>query len=225
MPIRSTPLVNGQIYHVLNRGNGAIPIFKLSYDYRRFLEIITYYQNSKPPLRFSKYLQLPATERTRIIEELIKKGDFWVEIIAFCLMPNHFHFILKQLKDAGIFNFMSLSQNSYARYFNLKNKRKGGIFEDRFKAIIIETNEQLLHLSRYIHLNPYSSYIVKDFPSLLKYPYSSLGEYLGLTQTQLCKKEIVLDQFTGPKDYKEFLANQADYQRSLDQIKHQILEI
>lgn len=224
MPLRQTPLVTNEIYHVINRGTGSIPIFNNDWNYNRFLEILFYYQNTNPPKRFSKFLQLPTDERDKIIEDLVRQKSFWVEIIAYCLMSNHFHLLVKQIKDKGIFNFMSLFQNSYARYFNLKSSRKGGLFEDRFKAIRVETDPQLLHLSRYIHLNPYSSYIVKDFPTLLKYPYSSLPEYLGLTKTTHCQKELILNQFSDIDDYKKFIFDRADYQRSLEQIKHQTLE-
>lgn len=224
MPLRQTPLVTNEIYHVINRGNGSIPIFNNDWHYKRFLEVMFYYQNTTPPKRFSKFLQLPTEERNKIILELNKLKNLWVEIIVYCLMPNHFHLLIKQVKEKGIFNFMSLLQNSYARYFNLKSSRKGGLFEDRFKAIRVETDSQLLHLSRYIHLNPYSSYIVKDFPTLLKYPYSSLPEYLDLTKITHCQKDLVLNQFSGIDDYKKFIFDRADYQRSLEEIKHQVLE-
>jgi len=224
MPIRSTPLVNNEIYHVLNRGNGAIPIFKNKWDFKKFLEIMFYYQNSNPPLRLSQFLLLPANERSNFETEFRQKKDFLVEIIAYCLMPNHFHFLLRQIKNNGIFQFMRLFQNSYSHHFNKKNKRKGGLFEDRFKAILVETDNQLLHLSRYIHLNPYSSHLVKDFPSLLVYQYSSLPEYLAPVNLQYCQKEIILGQFSSPCAYKKFVLDQADYQKNLEQVKHQTLE-
>jgi len=224
MPIRRVPLATQEYYHILNRGNNSIPIFKQKADYHKFLEIILYYQNAPPLLRYSHFLRLSTNERKKLHQSLKQKKDFLLEIVAYCLMPNHFHFLVKQLQDDGIFNFMRLSQNSYSHYFNLKHQRKGGLFESRFKAIRIETEAQLLHLSRYIHLNPYSSYVVKDFNALLKYPHSSLSEYLGLSQTSFCQKEVVLNQFTSLNAYKKFLYHQADYQRSLENIKHQVLE-
>lgn len=224
MPLRSVPLVTNEIYHLLNRGNGAIPIFNRDYDFQKFLETLFYYQNNNPPLRFSKFIRLPTTERKDFLEKLGKKRDFLVEIVCFCLMPNHFHLLTRQLKENGILNFMRLVQDSYARYFNLKNKRKGSLFENRFKAIYIETDSQLLHVSRYIHLNPYSSHVVKDLSLLLKYPYSSLSEYLNLTSTEHCRKEIILKQFSKIEEYKKFLYDRADYQRSLEEIKHQLID-
>lgn len=88
MPARITPLVDNEIYHIVNRGTGAIPIFKNRYDYQRFIEVFLYYQNAKPPFRFSKFLDFSQLERNKIFEELKKKKDFLVEIIAYCLMPK-----------------------------------------------------------------------------------------------------------------------------------------
>jgi len=224
MPLRTIPLVTNEVYHILNRGSGAIPIFNSDWDYKRFLQIMFYYQNVKPPMKFSRFFQLSKEEKEKIIKEKSKEKDFWVEIISYCLMPNHFHLLLKQIRDGGIFKFIHSFLDSYSHYFNLKNKRKGGLFEGRFRAIRVETDSQLLHLSRYIHLNPYSSYLVKDFTALINYPYSSLPEYLDLTSQSLCHKEIILSSFSKTNSYKEFVFDQADYQRSLEEIKHQLLE-
>ena len=139
-------------------------------------------------------------------------------------MINHYHLLLKQIKNNGIFNFIRLLNNSYSHYFNTKYKRKGSLFEGRFKAARIENDAQLLHLSRYIHLNPYSSFLVKNSEELISYPFSSLSEYLRQNKDNICHKEIVLGQFSDFKDYKKFVLNQADYQRSLQGIKHQLLE-
>lgn len=224
MPARSTPLVTNQIYHVLNRGNAATSIFRTAREHQKFIEIFKYYQNTSPPLRFSKFNELNIQERNQILKSLKKAENFLVEIIAFCLMPNHFHLLLKQIQDNGILNFIRLVTNSYSRYFGIKYQRKGSLFEGRFKATRIETDEQLLHVSRYIHLNPYSSYLVKDFEELLKYPFSSLPEYLGNVSEDICHKEIVLGHFRDLASYKDFIWDQADYQRTLEEIKHQILE-
>ena len=141
-------------------------------------------------------------------------------------MPNHFHLLLKQIIDGGISKFMSNFTNRYTRYLNTKNDRNGPIFQGRFKAIRIETDEQLLHVCRYIHLNPYTSYVVKTFSNLEKYPYSSFPEYLGKTKREFCNKELILHHFNKDrKDYKKFVFNQANYQRELNKIKHLTLEI
>jgi putative transposase len=119
---------------------------------------------------------------------------------------------------------MSNFANSYTRYFNTKNNRLGPIFQGKFKAVRIESNDQLLHVSRYIHLNPYTSYIVKNLEQIKKYPYSSLLEYLTQSKTNFYEKEIILTEFKNNLSYWNFLANHADYQRNLEKIKHLILE-
>lgn len=224
MPTRIIPLVTNEIYHVFNRGNASTPIFRTKYDYQKFIQTFLFYQNNNPPIRFSKLTELSRQEREKLLKKLESKKDSLVTIIGYCLMPNHYHFILRQIKEGGILNFIRLFTNSYSRYFNIKCKRRGGLFEGRFKAIRVETDSQLFHLSRYVHLNPYSSFLVKDFSSLLRYPYSSLPEYIGTSKTNLCNKEIILDQFLSPEAYKEFVFDQADYQRTLEEIKHQLLE-
>jgi len=224
MPNRPTPLITGEIYHVLNRGTGSIPIFKNKYDYQKFIQIFLYYQNENPPVRFSRISFLPREQQEEIFSRLKKEKDFRVEIIAYCLMPNHFHFLLRQKKEGGIANFIRLSTNSYARYFNTKYQRKGSLFEGRFGAVRIENEFQLLHVSRYIHLNPYSSFLVKNLTLLVDYPFSSLPEYLGKTKEEICQKEVVLSEFSSAEKYKAFVMDQADYQRELEKIKHQTLE-
>lgn len=224
MPARRIPLITDEIYHIVNRGNASAPIFKTKHDYQKFIQTFLFYQNENPPIRFSKLNNIPQPERDELLEKLKKEKQLLVEIIAYCLMPNHYHFILKQTQDRGILNFIRLSTNSYARYFNTKYKRKGSLFESRFKAVRVETDSQLIHLSRYVHLNPYSSFLVKDPEGLLRYPFSSLSEYIGASTTNICSKEIVLGQFSGLKGYQRFVIDRADYQRSLSEIKHQILE-
>lgn len=224
MPARKVPLVTGELYHIINRGNASVPIFKTKRDYHRFIETFLYYQNHDLSMRYAKLFTLSLKERESLLNKLKEKRRFWVEIIAYCLMPNHYHFILKQVDDKGISNFIRLLGSSYSHYFNIKNKRKGSLFEGRFKAIRIETDSQLLHLSRYVHLNPYSSFLVKSLDELTKYAFSSLPEYLGQVKIEICQKEIVLSSFSNLESYKQFVFDRADYQRSLEEIKHQLLE-
>lgn len=223
MPTRFTPLVTGQYYHIFNRGVNKQPIFQGLRDYNRALDILDFY-SFNPKVRFSKFLLLSQEERSNFMNSLQRTNDKLVDIVCFCLMPNHFHLLLNQLKENGISKFMANLQNSFTRYFNTKHKRIGPLLQGQFRAVLIEDNNQLLHLSRYIHLNPYSSYVVKDLESLADYPWSSFPEYLGSTVTRVCNNEVVLSQFKGEKDYKKFVFDQADYQRRLEEIKHLLLE-
>ena len=224
MPGREISLVTNQIYHVLNRGISLQPTFITKRNFQRALEVMRYYQNEKQPLRYSQFLSLSNERRMQILEDLAREKQYLVEIIAYCLMPNHFHFILNQLIDNGISKFLSNFTNSYTRYFNTKNKRSGPLFQGKFKAVMVESDEQLLHLSRYIHLNPYSSHLIRNATEIEVYPYSSFREYIGREETNFCNKKPVLDSFKDINSYKKFVLNQADYQKKLDEIKHLALE-
>ncbi len=224
MPGRTIPLVSNEIYHIFNRGIASQPTFIDKRDYQRALDTIFYYQNVSPPIKYSRFLSLSLQERNNILEKLRIQKDFLVEIITLCLMPNHFHLLLKQLKDNGISRFVGNLTNSYTRFFNTKRKRSGPIYEGKFKSVRIETEEQLLHVSRYIHLNPYTAFIVKKLEDLENYPYSSFIEYTKDSTTNFYTKDIILGNFKNRKAYKQFVFDQANYQRTLDQIKHLISE-
>lgn len=118
---------------------------------------------------------------------------------------------------------MSQFQNSYVRFSNIKHNRTGQLFMDTFKYTHIETVEQLLHVSRYIHLNPFTGHIVDSLEDLTHYPYSSLPSYLQQSASPICNPLPVLQELNGAARYKSFVADQADYQKKLGRIKHLIL--
>lgn len=223
MAHRKTIFASGEIYHLFTRGVAKQPIFTNSYDYRRITELIEYYRFSKPPLRFSHFRRLPSNTKKSFTDDTRKTTTPQVEIIAYCLMPNHLHFLVKQVKEKGISKFMANLLNSYVRYYNTKHKRVGPLFQSNFKAVRIVNNEQLVHVNRYIHLNPATSYLTR-ISQLEKYPWSSLQHYLGKTENSFINEELVLEQFKTKESYKKFVLDQADYQRQLDEIKHIILE-
>ncbi len=224
MPIRRVVLANNQIYHILNRSLQRIPIFQNTKEKKRIINLINYYSFKNRPCKFSRYKQFSKERREKIILELNPGRKKRVEIICYCLMPNHFHLLVKQAQDNGITRFMCDLQNSYVRYYNIKHNRKGPLFESQYKAIRISNEEQLLHVSRYIHLNPYSGYVVKNINELINYEWSSFKEYLNLTTQELCNKNIILNKFNNPEKYKQFVLSRADYQKSLEVIKHLILD-
>lgn len=219
MPGRLYPLVTNEIYHVFNRGIDHRPTFTNTREFQRAIITLKFYQPLSPPIKLSQFLIL-SKERQQDIWQRLKQQKKLIEFLSFSLMPNHFHFLLRQTARGGISKFMSNSQNSYTRYFNTRHERVGPLFLDQFKAVRIETEEQLIHVSRYIHLNPYSSFLVKSLKELKSYQWSSLPEYLGLTEKNLCEKETILTNFKNPKDYQKFVFDQADYQRELEKIKH-----
>lgn len=216
---RKTVFANDQIYHVFNRGVEKRPIFLSKRDYERALQTLTFYSYANLPIRFSKFLQLQEPLKLETINNIKSNNPLRVEIIVFCLMPNHFHLLLKQTEENGISRFLADLTNSYTKYFNIKNDRVGPLMQGLFKAVRIEDDNQLVHISRYIHLNPTSSFLIK--PEELKtYHWSSYPEYLGLVNEQVCQKEAVLGQFNSTDLYKQFVLDQVDYARTLEQIKH-----
>lgn len=211
MAYRLTPFTNQSFYHIYNRGVEKRQIFVDSNDYQRFLETIHYYQFSNPKPRLS------TSKRFR--DQNFDKNPKIVEIICYCLMPNHFHLLIRQVKDGGIQEFASKLLNSYTKYFNTKHKRVGALFQGTFKAVAVDSDEQLLHLSRYIHLNPYVSQLTEN---LLDYSYSSYLEFIDIASKEFCVKEPILSFFTknANKNYQKFVKDQKEYAREIEKIKH-----
>lgn len=224
MPGRLVPLVEGQIYHVFNRGIDFRTTFSGLREFKRAQLLAHYYRFKTPPVRFSKFISLTKDIRDKWISDLTSADDKLVEVLAYCFMDNHFHFLLKQLTPNGISKFMANFQNSYTRYFNTKHERVGPLFLDQFKAVRIGTDEQLVHVSRYIHLNPLTAYLVKEFEDLKTYKWSSFSEYIGVPFLELTQPSEVMGFFKNKKSYEKFLSDQVDYQRELDKIKHLIIE-
>lgn len=222
MPIRTTPLVKGEFYHIYNRGAAYQPAFLNKRDYERFIFTLSYYLFPAPPVKLSRFLHLPAEEQKHLLLDLDKTKERLVEIISFVLMPNHFHLLLKQTAEQGISHYMRRTVNSWARYFNTKHNRPGALFQGPFKALRVETDEQLIHLSRYIHLNPLVSYVVKE-KDFLSYPWSSLPDFLN-GKSSFINTDVILSQFSSPSAYKRFVFDQTDYAKKLGEIKHLTLE-
>lgn len=223
MPVRQIPLIKNEIYHICNRGIDRKPTFLSKKDYQRGLQVIQYYQYKNTPIRLSRFLRRTKDQQDELISYLKATNEKIVEFYTFCFMPNHYHFLIKQKTDDGISRFISQFQNSYTKYFNTLNEKEGPLFLDQFKAVRIETDEQFIHVSRYIHLNPYTGYLIKDLESLINYPWSSIREYLH-DDKGICNKNEILSLFKNVNKYKMFILDQANYQRELGKIKHLTLE-
>ena len=133
-------------------------------------------------------------------------------------MPNHFHLIIKQVAPKGISNFLADFQNSYTKYFNVKRDRVGPLFQGPFKSVHVKNDEYLLHLSRYIHLNPVSSFLIKQ-NQLTNYPWSSFSKFCE-NKTGLCEKDIILNNYATNESYQDFVLDYAEYSQSLEMIQH-----
>lgn len=205
--MRKISLAEGEFYHIYNRGTDKRTIFSDEQDFARFLQSMTEF-NIPSPIG-SLYQNSFREKQLRSEAPKYKKADEregqLVEIIAYCLNPNHFHLILKQVSDKGIAKFMQKVGTGYTNYFNHKYERTGSLFQGVFKAIHIDSNEYLLHVSAYVNLNFRVHQLRSEAP---KYR-SSWGEYVGAVRDRegICSVEPVLGQFRNKKEYIDFSEN------------------
>lgn len=221
MTDHKTILSTGEIYHLYNRSIGKEKIFNtLDYLYK-IEEIVNYYRFSQR-LRLSKFNLMTESQKHDYMLSVNKSLPL-VEIYIHSFMPNHFHFELKQLQDRGIIKFISNVQNSFAKCFNLENDRNGGLFQTSFKAKRITTNEEFIHVARYIILNHVTANII-DFNKLISYEWTSLPCYLSESLNKFINTKPLLDYFKTSQKYLKFIENQVDYQRKLKKIKDLLLD-
>ncbi|MCK4905287.1 transposase [bacterium] len=219
--MRNDLLVVGEHYHIFNKSIAEYIIFNNDSEFTRMINVIRYYQKAKPAIKFSDFIKLAEVKQNYPnIDISVPERDKLIEIITYCLMPTHIHLILKQLKKNGISIFMGNILNSYTRYFNTKHKRKGPLWEGKFKNILVETDEQLLHLTRYIHLNPATAYLVNKPEEWL---WSSYKEYLLETKAKICRYDDILD-IEPDSSYRKFVEGRIPYQRELAKIKDLTVE-
>ena len=204
--MRNIPLVSDEYYHVFNRGVDRRTIVEDQLDVQRFMQSIVDFNVIEPiGSIYEKNVLLRAKQaEAATVGSLAsneKASDLLVEFVAYCLNPNHFHFLLKQVADRGIEQFMQRLGTGYTKYFNLKHKRTGSLFQGTFKAIHVESDEYLLHLSAYINLNNRVHKLNEE--SLLLHR-SSWGEYVSNIGKQMCVKDIVLERFGQIDEYKKY---------------------
>ena len=183
-------MVTDEIYHVYNRGVDKRNIFQNTYDLERFFQSMQEFNCVEPigSIFENSYLKRRQLE----LGHPMSKFQL-VEFVAYCLNPNHYHFLIKQTADKGIEKFMQRVGNGYTKYFNNKHKRNGVLFQGKFKSEHIDSNDYLLHASVYVNLN---NNFRGETPTLSK---SSWDEYVGSPPTKICKTDIVLEQFKDSK--------------------------
>lgn len=206
------------IYHVYSKSIADYVIFNTETEYRRMLKAFHYYKTEKPHYCLSKFIELQKSKMNDPVQASDPgQNNQIVEIIAYCLMPTHFHIMLRELKSGGTTRYESNILNSYTRYFNLRHGRKGPLWESACTKIPINTDTHFLHLTRYIHLNPVTAYLVNKPED---WPYSSYKEYANPDQrseNRICNYSGILD--INAHDYKTFVDDRIGYQRELAQIK------
>src|SRR3989344_3887322 len=148
--MRNPAFATGHIYHVYNRGVEKRKVFLNERDYLRFVAGLYIFNDTTPALNAGRSL-IESSIEVRLQSEKKKR---LVEIIAFCLMPNHYHLLLRQRVDGGITEFMRKLGGGYVNYFNLKHQRVGPLFQGKFKSVLISDESQFMYIPFYIHLNP-----------------------------------------------------------------------
>lgn len=197
----------GEYYHLYNRENKKQNLFGEEKDWIRFLFLILYLQS---PANFNNigrsvsfFVQHRRFNIPKEIESDIIKNRH-VELINFCLMPNHFHITAREIKEGGISKYLQRIQIAYTKYLNIKYGESGHLFQGAFHSVHIKDNEQLLHLSAYIYRNP------REIPGWknkeVDYIWSSYYDYVEENRWgEFLKREIILDQFSNKKEYRDFV--------------------
>jgi len=230
---RKEKFVPGEYYHVYSRTILNLPEFE---DYETALKLSQAFllANSTESTKAFDYLRTDLNANWRKSIEIAWRGDRLVDIVAYAIMPDHYHLLVKEIKENGVTQFLQKCNTSVAKYINTKKERRGPLFESRFKAKHINSNKYLLHLSLYIHLNPLDFLDSKNWrrgdlknwdlkkKKLLKYPWSSLRSFLynDFEDPILSGTEIVSDQFKNKKDYDLFLQewSESDLEKINDKI-------
>ncbi|OHB24588.1 MAG: hypothetical protein A2542_03490 [Parcubacteria group bacterium RIFOXYD2_FULL_52_8] len=196
--MRSLEFSEGEYYHVCNRGVDKRQIILDHEDADRFMQGLTTF-NSTAPVGGLFVLSCAGKEKS-VIQQRAKEGQQLVDIICYCLNPNHFHLLLRERAENGIVRLLQRSTMGYSKYFNAKYKRKGTLFSGPFRARWIEDNDDLLHTSAYVNLNDQVHQLRHGVSKLVR---SSWNEYL-LGKTAICEKAIILGQFKNIAEYKAF---------------------
>jgi len=196
--MRKIQFVNGEHYHLFNRGVDKRETFLDQKDLDRFFQGMNEF-NILTPIGS---IYAASFRKNNLLRNLVPKSDKLVDFICYCLCPNHYHFILRQVTDNGITKFMHRLGIGYTNYFNEKYKRGGSLFQGTFKANRIDSDEYLLYASAYVNLN----YKVHQLTSGLF--SSSWEDYIQSEKKEkFCDTDIVLNQFAGVSEYKSFADN------------------
>ncbi|KKQ07556.1 MAG: Transposase [Parcubacteria group bacterium GW2011_GWB1_36_5] len=205
--MRNIKIAPGEYYHIFNRGMSKQLIFHDNRDRIRFLFLILYFQSpiviqniGRPVKSYVKHSVFNTEEKIR--QEIVKSR--FVELTSFCLMPNHFHLIVKEVEENGIARYMQRVLNSYTKYYNTKYNKSGHLFQGPYKAVHIKNNNQLLYLSSYIHRNPRE--MKEWFNKEDIYPWSSYQDCVSKNRfEELLVLDIINGQFKNKKEYDEFV--------------------
>ena len=214
--MRKETITPDSFVHIINRGNKQMPIYRQKSDLWRLLFSLFYVNN------FSSKNWMRELERAKIEPQNFIWPDVFgerkpiVSVLAFTIMPNHFHLILKEIKDSGISNFMHKFSMGHSKFINAKYRENGKLFQSTFKSKILDTDEYLRRVAVYVMVkNTFELFpkgglagATKNFEDAWKwaidYPFSSLGSYAGKRNSPILDKDLLGEIFDSPKDFKEF---------------------
>ncbi|MDA3840368.1 MAG: transposase [Patescibacteria group bacterium] len=192
--MKRTKFQKGEYYHIYNRGVDKREIFLDKYDYLRFLLGIKEFNQLEPI--GSIYLK-----QRNDFSHPMTKNEKLVDIIAYSLLPNHYHILVKELVENGLSKFMHKVSMGYSRFINEKYKRSGSLFQGSYKLVHIDSENYINYISAYINGNPE----IHGIGKAEKYIWSSYKEYLGERDGIIPKKEDVLKNFSSKKDYSDYV--------------------
>lgn len=193
----------GEYYHVYNRGANKNTIFIDDNDYAMFLGLLKSYLQPTPDRDAARRLMPNYSEK--------------VELVAYCLMPNHFHMLLYLKETDGLEKLMRSLMTSYSMRFNKRHKHSGALFEGVFLASRITSDQYLWHVSKYIHLNPLD--IGREVED---YPYSSIGYYLKEKHADWMHERRLVESEDERRRYRKDLAEQTDWHKMYHNLRHEL---
>ena len=211
--MKKPTFINNEIYHIYNRGVDKRTVFLENSDYIRAVHDLFEFNDKNPAQNVCRRVGVPMFEVELRTDK--KPRKLLIEILAFCLMPNHYHLLVRQKINDGIVNFMQKLGTGYTNYFNKKYERAGSLFQGRFKAVLIDQESHFIHIPYYIHLNPLDLIApewregeIKDYKKAIKflesYHWSSYLDYIGKKNfPSVTQRKFLLDFFKGSKEYKK----------------------
>ena len=229
----------GKIYHIFNRGVAKCQICESENDFWRFLQGFCLFNDKNSASNILWQLEKTRGRLTlNILKEYLindNERNPLARILSYCIMPNHFHLMIEEIEEGGITKFMQKLGGGYARYFNNKHKRVGGLFEGRFKAVPVEDERQLLYLLVYINvINPgqlvepnLKEEGIKDMEKVLQaaenYSFSAHSDYLEKRGSLIIKKGILKELLSTVAAYRELVADVLQ-NKKYSEINHLFLE-
>lgn len=210
----------GEIYHIFNKTIAGFKIFQNIPNGERFIKALNHYNKDSVTQSLSAYLNNPLLKESKMSNLLIPGKNPLIKFLSYCIMPDHYHLVIKVLADNVFSKYISDVENSFTRFFNIKFKRKGPMWQHSVKSVRVKSDSQLLHLTRYVNINSTTSGLVEN-PA--DWHLSSYRDIID-EDKNILKDYLPEISISSPKGYKQFAENHKDYQRKLKLIKKLILE-